>query len=120
LASAGGDGTVRIWDARTGICLSTLAGQTGWVRAVAYSPDGAHLASAGGDGTVRIWDAASFACQRIQGVIARDALGSYGEAVWDPRTDEVLHATGDAWRCLIRVPKDAPDWSSWEPIDCAP
>jgi len=59
LASAGDDGTVRLWDAATGATTATLQGHTGWVRAVAFSPDGTTLASAGDDGTVRLWDAAT-------------------------------------------------------------
>ncbi len=56
LASASGDGTVRIWDPATGQQRATLTGHTGWVTAVAIAPDGTWLASGTGDGTVRIWD----------------------------------------------------------------
>ncbi|WP_170115600.1 pentapeptide repeat-containing protein [Melittangium boletus] len=57
LASAGEDGTVRLWDAETGRELRSLAGHEGWVRSVSWSMDGQWLASAGADGTVRLWDA---------------------------------------------------------------
>ncbi|ETK33355.1 hypothetical protein MPTA5024_24655 [Microbispora sp. ATCC PTA-5024] len=59
LASAGYDGTVRIWDATTGEQRRSLEGHTGEVYEVCrFILDGRpHLASAGYDGTVRIWDA---------------------------------------------------------------
>ena len=59
LATAGDDGTVRIWDPATGQQRATLTGHTGAVSAVAIAPDGTWLATASGDGTVRIWDPAT-------------------------------------------------------------
>ena len=56
LASAGSDGTVRLWDPATGAGQATLTGHTTRVDAVAFSPDGRRLASAGEDRTVRLWD----------------------------------------------------------------
>jgi WD40 repeat protein len=58
LASAGYDGTVRLWDPATGTQLSVLTGDTGGVFAVAWGVlDGVPvLASASYNGTVRLWD----------------------------------------------------------------
>jgi WD40 repeat protein len=53
IATASGDGTVKIWDAATGQEIATLPGHTGGVRAVAWSSDGRFIATAGADGTVR-------------------------------------------------------------------
>jgi WD40 repeat protein len=49
-------GEVKVWDARTGQVLLALAGHTGRVNSVSYSPDGQRIASAGDDGSIRIWD----------------------------------------------------------------
>ncbi|MFD8708083.1 trypsin-like peptidase domain-containing protein [Kitasatospora sp. NPDC059648] len=59
LATAGADGTVRLWDAATGANRTTLTGHSGEVRSVAFSPDSHTLATAGTDRTVRLWDAAT-------------------------------------------------------------
>jgi len=57
LASAHGDGTVRISDAVTGLETLVLEGHTGAVLGVGFSPDGQQLLSASADGTVKVWDA---------------------------------------------------------------
>ena len=57
LATAGEDGTARIWDALTGRERAKLTGHRGAVTAVAIAPDGNWLATAGDDRTTRIWDA---------------------------------------------------------------
>ena len=59
LASASGDGTVKLWDGATRENIATLEGHTSWVNSVVFSPDGTTLASASGDGTVKLWDGAS-------------------------------------------------------------
>ena len=59
LASAGDDGTVRLWDVVSGTQTALLEGRGEGVFGVAFSPDGTTLANAEADGTVRLWDVAS-------------------------------------------------------------
>jgi WD40 repeat protein/transcriptional regulator with XRE-family HTH domain len=58
LASAGGDGTVRLWNPATGRPVATLHATSthNVVYGVAFSPGGKLLASGGGGGMVRLWD----------------------------------------------------------------
>ena len=56
LASAGEDGTIRLWDVETGAHLRTLTGHLRFVYCVAFSPDGKILASGGEDKTIQFWD----------------------------------------------------------------
>jgi hypothetical protein len=57
LAVGGDDGTVKVWEARTGQELLSLRGHAGPVYSVAFSPDGARLATGSYDRTVKVWDA---------------------------------------------------------------
>lgn len=56
LASGGGDGRVRVWEAASGEQVRELAGDSGMVWSVGWSPDGSRLASAGD--SVLVWDIA--------------------------------------------------------------
>ena len=60
VASAGFDGTVKLWDPSAGQELLTLKGDetAAAVAGVVFSPDGWRLAAASLDGAVRIRDAA--------------------------------------------------------------
>ncbi|MFD9700250.1 BTAD domain-containing putative transcriptional regulator [Lentzea sp. NPDC059081] len=55
VASAGDDGTVRLWSL-DGAALATLDGHAGRVESVAFSQDGARLAAVTRDHVVTIWD----------------------------------------------------------------
>ena len=56
LASAGGDGTVKVWNSRTREVVQTLIDNRDFVYSVAFHPGGKHLAAAGADRKVRVWD----------------------------------------------------------------
>lgn len=57
LAVAGsGGGALHLLDPHTGAILRDLEGHTDYVRAVAFTPDGAYLASGADDGAIRLWN----------------------------------------------------------------
>ena len=83
----------------------TLTGHAGWVRGVAFSPDGALLATASTDKTARLWDPATGECVRtltghatgLRGVAFSPdgrllATASTGRTarLWDPATGECV------------------------------
>ncbi len=109
LASASGDQTVRLWDARTGSPTLKLTGHAFPVFAVAFSPDCTRLASGSQDRTVRIWDArtgtellkirqpgyAVSVAFSPDGTRVASALAGRTAYVWDARTGaEVLSLRG--------------------------
>ena len=62
LATAGNDGTARIWDMDTGEQLYQLGGDTTPrtpLNAVAFSPDGRSLVAVGSNRPAVVWDVAS-------------------------------------------------------------
>ncbi len=68
IVTGGADNTVRLWDAITGEHLRLVDTGTGWVRFVAFSPDGALILlgretyespDAGFQGEIKVYDAAS-------------------------------------------------------------
>jgi WD40 repeat protein/serine/threonine protein kinase len=57
IASGSQDGTVKVWDAKTGKELPAIPAHAEQARSVAFSPDGQFLASGSWDKTVKLWDA---------------------------------------------------------------
>ena len=142
LASASGDGEVRIWDPVTGTLRHTLTGHTRSVFALEVAPDGSWLASASGDGEVRIWDPVTGTLRHtLTGhtdavfalVVAPDgswlaSASDDGEVrIWDPVTGTLRHTlTGhtDAVFALVVAPdgswlasaSDDGEVRIWDPV----
>jgi WD40 repeat protein len=58
IASAGADGTVRVWNRQAAREVFTLRGPGDAITAVAFSPDGRRLVGGSAAGFLRVWDAA--------------------------------------------------------------
>jgi WD40 repeat protein len=54
--TGGNDGTIRVWDAETGVEQHRFPGHNGGVLSLAVSPDGRRLLSGGRDSALRVWD----------------------------------------------------------------
>jgi WD40 repeat protein len=59
IASAGTDGTVKIWEPETGREILSWSTSKEGVYGIAFSPDGRILATASGDGVLRLWESRS-------------------------------------------------------------
>jgi eukaryotic-like serine/threonine-protein kinase len=111
LASAGVDGSIRIWDATTGRLVSTLRGHAGGVFRLAYRPpDGRYLASTGvTDGKVRAWDTTTgdevFNCTHgrpaVLGVVYSPDGRQLASSSWDGTVKLWDAATGGFARTLV-------------------
>jgi dipeptidyl aminopeptidase/acylaminoacyl peptidase len=89
LATAGDDGTAKIWDPADGRDVLTFRGHTGHVYAASWTRDGMRLATAGSD-TVKVWEAAD---GRVLSVLTRHS-GRVYDTSWSP--DATRLATGCA------------------------
>lgn len=56
IATGSYKGIVDLWSVESGANLLKIAGHTGAVKALAWSPQGSYLASGGEEGGIRIWD----------------------------------------------------------------
>ncbi|MGQ0737137.1 MAG: WD40 repeat domain-containing protein [Acidobacteriota bacterium] len=109
IASAAGDGMVKIWDAVTGAELLSLVE---WSRSCAFAPDGKCLVTASTSGTLRIWDA-------IRGDLLmelpayEDPNGSsirnlgHPRCTWSPDGGQIISARGEE-----KSPGDLKAWST--------
>jgi eukaryotic-like serine/threonine-protein kinase len=87
IASAGKDGTVKIWDTKTSRVILKFTAHEKWACGVAFHPDGRHLASTGADRLVKVWD-----------------LSAPQEPVFQGPCDAIRRAGGAAHTVAFRPP----------------
>ena len=86
LASAGKDGTVRLWDPRTGRALAWAVSHAGSINALAFAPDGRRLVSGGDDGVLRVWEVGAASLR----LISQGPSSLPGRLLNDRAGDEIL------------------------------
>ena len=129
LASAGRDGTVRLWDAVTGAHLRTLIGHTRGVWSVAFSPDGSTLASGSWDGSILLWVLAPTPPEletekivkdiNIDGIVnipdlvsVASNLGQMGDNIADVNNDKIVNIV-DLTLVAADIEEDIEATSTW-------
>jgi WD40 repeat protein/DNA-binding XRE family transcriptional regulator len=124
LASAGGEGTIRLWNPATGQAvgapLPAVTGPGIAVTAVAFSPDGKLLASADSDGTVRLWNPATRqavgaplpAANGPGLAVTAVAFSLDGKLLASADSDGTVRLWNPATRQLVRTPLPAATYAS--------
>jgi WD40 repeat protein/class 3 adenylate cyclase len=112
LATGGGIGEVRFWDAETGARDGrSLIANAGWVESLAFDPSGRIVVSSGSDGTTRLIDVAG---RVILGASLPGLDNVHEDAAFTPDGKRVIvmsdHGEGFAWDVTL---------AGWERQVCA-
>jgi hypothetical protein len=115
LATGGGIGKVRLWDAMTGAPIGhDLLVAAGWVDSLDWSDDSTELAVGGEDGTVRLID------------VAPETVGwdLSGAAIGDPSADTAAALSSDGSHLFVgysdgRIEEWSLDPTEWEAKACS-
>ncbi len=91
LATAGANGMLKLWDARSGTLKAKLGGHYGSVYGLDFASDSKHFVSAGSDRTVRLWNVG---VERAVAVLYGHSSHIY-TAAFSPSGDRVVTASYD-------------------------
>ena len=116
------DGTLKVWDLQNETVERILTGHTGWVTAVAVTPDGRWAISGSGDQTLKVWNLKTGTEERTltghtNSIIAvavtpdgRRAISTAYDStlkVWDLQTGQTLASfTGDSHMDTFAIASD--------------
>ncbi|MEO8955345.1 MAG: hypothetical protein ABI396_15585 [Ktedonobacteraceae bacterium] len=114
IASAAGDGTVRVWDADTSNHLLTYRSHTrllakanlpATVYTIAWSPDGRRIASAGDGAKVHVWNPVTGANALIyEGHAKAGLLSSVYAVAWSPDSTRIASACSSmGWDKTVHI-----------------
>ncbi len=121
IASAGLDGTVKLWNTQTGQFLSSLRGHAGGVLGVSFGPDGKQIASASKDQTVKVWDARTgkevLSCKGHSGWVTDVSFSPDGKQIASASADNTVRVwdarTGKESLCLHGHSAAVPPATAW-------
>ena len=91
VTASGGDGDVRVWEARTGQLLRTLAGPSRQLRCAALSPDGRWAGAGDAEGNVIMWNVIN---EQVAAVLRQHAE-TIMSVVFSPDSALLLTASDD-------------------------
>ncbi len=114
LASGNSDGSLRLWNTKTGKLRRKLIGHKGFINDIEFSPDGKSLASGGDEGIVLVWNLKTytqkaFLAERI-GSITCVSFSRDGSLLAAGNKDGNIHlfeaTTGNSTMTLTEHPED--------------
>jgi WD40 repeat protein len=91
VATASDEGTVRLWDWRTGRVVAELQGSQP-LTSVAFSPDGSRVVTAGADGAARVWE---WQTATLAAVLQSGRPAPLSSAAFSPDGSRVATASAD-------------------------
>jgi WD40 repeat protein len=103
IASAGADGTVRVWHPTTGFTRFTYRGHAQQVLSLSWSPTGTWIASGDADNTVQVWDATTGS--RL--FVYRGHSATVNAVAWSPDGKRIASGSADTTVQVWPVPQSA-------------